>query len=140
MRREILICMALAGHYLVGFWPVGRLGFIIYDDHDYVTKIRIVQAGITAESIRWAFTTREAGNWHPVTWLSHMLDCQLFGLKAGGPHWVNLGFHIANTLLLFMVLQQMTERCGAARSWRHCLPCIQPTSSRWPGSRNARTC
>ena len=113
MRRESLICIALLVITLVGFWPVGRLGFIIYDDPYYVKENPIVQAGMTAEGVRWAFTAKEVGNWHPVTWLSHMLDCQLFGLKAGGPHWVNLGFHLANTLLLFIVLRQMT-----AAVWR----------------------
>ena len=109
MRREIPIGLALAVITLVAFWPIGRLGFINYDDNFYVTKNPHVQAGITVEGIRWAFTAVDAGNWHPVTWLSHMLDCQLFGLKASGPHWVNLGFHIANTLLLYVVLRQMTQ-------------------------------
>jgi tetratricopeptide (TPR) repeat protein len=85
-----------AGHQS-GFWPVGHLGFIVYDDPIYV-----------GESIGWAFTTTYAGNWHPLTWLSHMLDFQLFGLNARGPHWVNLGFHMVNTLLLFLLLSQMT--------------------------------
>ena len=113
MRRESLIGIVLLVITLIAFWPVGHLGFILFDDHHYVTENPNVQAGITADSIRWAFTTTHAGNWHPVTWLSHMLDCQLFGLKASGPHWVNLGFHIANTLLLFLVLREM---CGAV--WR----------------------
>jgi Flp pilus assembly protein TadD len=109
MRREWLICLALSAITLIGFWPVGHLGFILFDDHHYVTENPNVQAGITADSIRWAFTTTRAGNWHPVTWLSHMLDFKLFGLNASGHHWVNLGFHIANTLLLFIVLRQMTQ-------------------------------
>ncbi|MHC4222036.1 MAG: tetratricopeptide repeat protein, partial [Planctomycetota bacterium] len=65
-------------------------------------------------SIKWAFTTGYATNWHPVTWLSHMLDYQLFALKAGGHHLVNLGFHIANALLLFIVLKQMTSALWAS--------------------------
>ena len=109
MRREILICAVLSVITLFAFWPVGHLGFIIYDDHNYVTENPNVQAGITADSIRWAFTTKHSANWHPVTWLSHMLDCQLFGLNPGGHHWVNLGFHVANTLLLFIVLRTMTK-------------------------------
>ncbi|MGD0350880.1 MAG: hypothetical protein ABSB84_11310 [Verrucomicrobiota bacterium] len=116
MRREHLICAALVIITLIGFWPVGHLGFIIYDDHDYVTENLNVQAGITAAAVHWAFTTTHAGNWHPLTWLSHMLDCQLFGLKASGHHWTNLGFHIANTLLLFVLLREMT---GAV--WRSAL-------------------
>ncbi|MGD0208597.1 MAG: tetratricopeptide repeat protein [Verrucomicrobiota bacterium] len=109
MRRNIFICLLLAGMTLTAFWPVGRLDFILYDDWLYVYKNPNVQAGITTESIRWAFTTAHASNWHPVTWLSHMLDCQLFGLKPAGHHWVSLGFHILNTLLLFVVLNEMTR-------------------------------
>jgi tetratricopeptide (TPR) repeat protein len=102
-----LICLALFVITLAAFWPVGRQGFIIYDDRDYVSENQHVQTGLTADSVRWAFTSRDCGNWHPITWLSHMLDCRLFGLKAAGHHWVNLGFHIANTLLLFIVLREM---------------------------------
>ena len=116
MRRDIFICVLLAAITLACFWPAGRLGFTIYDDDEYVVKNPHIQAGITAESVGWAFTTTRTGNWHPVTWLSHMLDCQLFGLKPGGHHWMNLGFHIANTLLLFVVLRKTT---GAV--WRSAL-------------------
>jgi Flp pilus assembly protein TadD len=108
MRREWPICLALSVITLIAFWPVSRLGFIIYDDHSYVVENTNIQAGITCASVRWALTTTHAGNWHPVTWLSHMLDYKLFGQNAGGHHWVNLGFHIANTLLLFLVLRRMT--------------------------------
>ena len=111
MRRETLICAALSVITLIGFWPVGHLGFILFDDHDYLTENPNVQGGITAESVRWAFTTTQASNWHPITWLSHMLDYQWFGLNASGHHWVNLGFHIANTLLLFIVLREMMGLC-----------------------------
>jgi tetratricopeptide (TPR) repeat protein len=107
--RVSLICLALFVITLVAFWPVGRLGFILHDDHQYVTDNPNIQAGITAKSVGWAFTATQASNWHPVTWLSHMLDYKLFGLNASGHHWVNLGFHIANTLLLFIVLRQMTQ-------------------------------
>jgi tetratricopeptide (TPR) repeat protein len=112
MRREWLICLALIVITLTAFWPAGRLGFILYDDYGengYIVDNTNIQAGITFESIRWAFTTTQASNWHPVTWLSHMLDYQWFGLNAGGHHWMNLGFHLANTLLLFIVLREMTQ-------------------------------
>ena len=109
MRRETLICVALSAIVLIGFWPVGHLGFILFDDHNYITENPNIQAGITVESVCWAFTSTYSSNWHPVTWLSHMLDCKLFGLNASGHHWMNLGFHIANTLLLFIVLRQMTH-------------------------------
>ncbi len=116
MRRDIFICLVLAGITLAGFWPAGRLGFTSYDDQEYVVKNPHVQAGITADSVGWAFTTTHTGNWHPVTWLSHMLDCQLFGLKASGHHGMNLGFHTANVVLLFLVLRRMS---GAV--WRSAL-------------------
>ncbi len=111
--RDSLICLVLAIVTLVAFWPVGRFGFVNYDDWNYVLRNPNVQAGINVDSIRWAFFSTYSGNWHPVTWLSHMLDCILFGLKAGGHHWMNLGFHILNTGLLFLVLRRMT-----AAVWR----------------------
>ena len=120
MRRDILICLLLVGITLGVYWPVGRFDFIRFDDvgpKGYVVDNPNIQAGITVESVYWAFTTTHAGNWHPITWLSHMLDYQLFGLNAAGHHWMNLGFHIANTLLVFIVLREMLAFCGDGR-WR----------------------
>lgn len=115
MRRDWLICLLLSAITLLVFWPVTSHEFINYDDPLYVTENPHVQAGLTQESIAWAFghVTGEGTYWHPVTWLSHMLDCQLFGLKAGRHHLTNLLFHTANVLLLFLALRRMT---GAA--WR----------------------
>src|SRR5580700_3086108 len=93
---------------LACFWPVGHLGFIGYDDYDYVYQNPAVLSGLNPDSVAWAFGGAHAGNWHPLTWLSHMLDCQLFGLNPHEAHWVNLGFHAANTLLLFFWLQDLT--------------------------------
>lgn len=85
-------------------------GFIIgYDDADYVTRNPRVQAGPTLDSIKWAFTAFHSSNWHPLTWISHMLDCRLFDLKAGGHHATNLILHLANALLLYYVLRRMTK-------------------------------
>jgi len=85
-------------------------GFIVgYDDADYVTKNPHVRAGPTLDSIEWAFTAFHSANWHPLTWISHMLDCRLFGLKAGGHHATNLILHLANALLLYYVLRRMTK-------------------------------
>jgi len=106
---QFIICLMLAGMTFAVFWPVGHLGFSIYDDQEYVVQNPHVQASINADSIGWAFTTTDTGNWHPITWLSHMVDCLLFGLKAGGHHWMNLGFHTANVVLLFLVLNLMTR-------------------------------
>ncbi len=107
-RRTLLICLALALLTLTAYWPVWRCDFVRYDDHEYVTENEQIHAGLTWRGVRWAFSTFHAGNWHPVTWLSHMLDCQLYGLKPAGHHVTNLLLHIANTLLLFGVLRRMT--------------------------------
>lgn len=90
------------------FCQVTEFDFINYDDTEYVSNNPKVQAGITLHSIIWAFTSGHASNWHPLTWISYMLEFQLFGLWAGGYHLVNLFFHIANTLLLFFVFRKMT--------------------------------
>ena len=110
--REWLICLGLCLVTLAAFLPVRHFGFISLDDdgeNGYVKDNLHVQAGFTWESIRWAFTAFHSFNWHPVTWLSHMLDCRLFGLNPAGHHLVNLLFHIANTLLLYGFLRQASK-------------------------------
>ncbi len=82
--------------------------FINYDDPEYIVENPQVRTGLTPESVRWAFTADHAGNWHPLTWLSHMLDVDLFGMNPGMHHMVGLFFHAANTLMLFIVLRKMT--------------------------------
>jgi tetratricopeptide (TPR) repeat protein len=104
----ILTCAALIAINLIAYASVGHLGFVDYDDGEYVTANSHVLAGLTFSSVRWALTSGYFANWHPLTWISHMLDVQLFGLNAGAHHSVNLLFHIANTLLLFAVLNRMT--------------------------------
>jgi tetratricopeptide (TPR) repeat protein len=102
------VCLLLALITLAVFWPVKNCDFVNYDDPDYVTSNPHVQQGLTPASVIWAFGTGRASNWHPLAWLSHMLDVDLFGLDASGPHIVNLLFHVANTLLLFMVLRRLS--------------------------------
>ncbi|MFZ0930735.1 MAG: tetratricopeptide repeat protein [Syntrophobacteraceae bacterium] len=104
-----LIYLLLATAALAVFWQVGRCDFIALDDPLYVTENPHVANGITGEAIRWAFATGYASNWHSLTWMSHMLDVQLFGLNPLGHHLTNLLFHIANTLLLFFVFHRMTK-------------------------------
>jgi protein O-mannosyl-transferase len=113
MRRTFLISTGLIIATLAAFWPLHHAEFINFDDPVYVTNNENVFGGLTWHGVIWAFTAIRGGNWHPLTWLSHMLDCQLFGDKAGGHHLVNVGFHAANTVLLFLLLRRMT---GAA--WR----------------------
>ena len=107
-RREIIICIFLIAASLVVYWQITNHEFINYDDGLYVTENLHVKAGLTFESIKWAFTTFHASNWHPLTWLSHMLDYELYGLNPMGHHWTSLQIHLTNTLLLFFILQYMT--------------------------------
>ena len=104
----LVVCLLLALATAAVYWPVSRMGFINFDDPDYVSGNPRVQAGLTAETVRWAFTSGYASNWHPVTWLSHLLDCQLYHLKPAGHHVTNLLFHVVNTLLLFGLLRRLT--------------------------------
>jgi tetratricopeptide (TPR) repeat protein len=90
------------------FEQVRTCNFINLDDDVYITENGHVQSGLTLKGVTWAFTTMHAGHWIPLTWLSHMLDCQLYGLNPSGHHLTSLVFHIASTLLLFLVLERMT--------------------------------
>jgi tetratricopeptide (TPR) repeat protein len=105
-----LIYLALALITLGIYAPALQSEFIGVDDPLYVTDNQHVQAGLTEQSIEWAFTTGWATNWHPLTWLSHMLDVQLFGMKPAGHHLTNVLLHTANALLLFAVLLRFTKK------------------------------
>jgi len=106
---EIVVSLILSLMILVCYQPVSDYGFINYDDPLYVTDNAHVQAGMTMEGLVWAFRDmKSSSNWHPLTWLSHMIDWQLFRANAGGHHWTNVVFHLVNTLLLFYVLRLMT--------------------------------
>ena len=83
--------------------------FVTYDDPQYVYANPNVSAGLSLTAISWAFTHTTAGNWHPLTTISHMLDCQLYGLNATGHHFTNVLLHTMTVILLFLVLRQMTE-------------------------------
>jgi protein O-mannosyl-transferase len=108
-----LACLVLALGTLALYSPVAGFSFIDFDDDEYVWNNPVTSAGLTWQGFVWAFNGIHVGNWHPLSWLSHELDCQLFGLHAGAHHLVNAAFHIANTLLLFALLRGLT---GAA--WR----------------------
>jgi protein O-mannosyl-transferase len=92
------------------YTPVLTHQFLRYDDQQYVTENPHVQAGLSWSGVVWAFKSFYATNWHPLTWLSHMLDCQLFGLNPAGHHFVNALLHTANTVLLFVLLRRITGR------------------------------
>ncbi|MGA2172868.1 MAG: tetratricopeptide repeat protein [Sedimentisphaerales bacterium] len=109
-HRRLLLCIVLAVVTFVVYLPVINHQFVNYDDNVYVTENPNVLSGLSWQSIKWAFTTGNAANWHPLTWLSHQLDCQLFGLNAGAHHLVNVGFHVVNAVLVFVVFSRMTKR------------------------------
>jgi Tfp pilus assembly protein PilF len=112
-RNELLIAAVLAVATLAVYGQVISHQFICLDDDLYIRNNQMVIAGLTLKGIAWAFTTFHAANWHPLTWLSHMLDSQVFGLNAGGHLFVNTLVHVSNTLLLFSFLKRVT---GA--TWR----------------------
>jgi len=90
------------------FWQVRNHAFIHLDDGEYITDNIHVHTGLSWDNITWAFTSTHAANWHPLTWLSHMLDCELFGLNPKGHHLNSVLFHLLNSLLLFLLLKRMT--------------------------------
>ena len=108
IRYDILICLFLVIATLAVYWQVMNYPFVNFDDYSYILKNYFVQEGLTWEGILWAFTFKSLTFWHPVVWLSHMLDCHIYGLIPGMHHSVGLIFHIANSLLVFIVLKQMT--------------------------------
>ncbi len=93
---------------LVVYSPVRHHSFINYDDEDYVVRNTHIHPGVTVDSVEWAFTTTAQANWHPLTWISHALDCELFGLDPAGHHLMNLAFHILNIVLLYWALTLLT--------------------------------
>jgi len=108
IRPETWISLFLI---LITFATYARVGTFDFDNYDtarYIYENNQVKNGISGEGLRWAFTTTSASNWHPITWLSHMLDVQLFGLNPGAHHLTNLLFHIANSILLFLIFSKMT--------------------------------
>jgi tetratricopeptide (TPR) repeat protein len=108
--RTVFVCVLLALITLSVYLPVRHYAFVNYDDPDYLTENPVVQAGLTWAGVKYAFTTLAyVSNWHPLVWLSFMLDCQLFGLNAGWLHLVNVFFHAVNAVLLFLLLLRLTS-------------------------------
>ena len=115
VRYELWICLLLVVATAAIYFQVAKFEFINFDTDQYVYENHHVKEGLTANSIRWAFSTLHVSNWHPLTWLSHMLDVELYGLNPGRHHLTSVFFHIVNTLLLFGLLTRMTGnlwRCG----------------------------
>ena len=115
-RRRWLVALALVAACLFVYGQAVSFAFLNFDDNGYVTENQWVRPGLTAAGVRWAFTDIDYDYWQPLSWLSHMIDCQLFGLRPGWHHLTSLLFHIANTLFLFAVLLRLT-----AAFWRSTL-------------------
>ncbi len=115
-HQALWICLLLAAVTLAVYWPVTGYEFVNYDDTDFIAYNPVIQAGITATGLHYALSAEVARNWHPLTVISHMLDCQLFGPRAGWHHLTSVLFHIANSILLFLLLRRMT-----AAFWRSAL-------------------
>jgi tetratricopeptide (TPR) repeat protein len=109
LRWKLAISGFLLVTTLIAFWSVRNHEFVNYDDDLYVTNNAHVQSGLTWDGVRWAMTTTEASNWHPLTWLSHMVDYDIYKMNPGGHHVTNVLFHVVNTLLLFLILHRVTE-------------------------------
>ncbi len=107
-RQKWLVCACLGAAVLAVFWPALHCGFVNYDDPAYVTENWHVRQGFNGATVLWAFTAVAASNWHPLTWLSHILDCQLYGLHPEGHHLSSLLLHLANAVLLLLLLNRLT--------------------------------
>src|SRR5438876_249102 len=102
-RTDFLVSLSLAALTLAAYGEVCTHDFVNYDDQVYVTENSHVKEGLTAESLKWALTSFECSNWHPLTWLSLQLDFQLYGLRPAGYHLTNLLLHAGNVVLVFLV-------------------------------------
>ena len=107
-RKNLWISVALALLTLIVYSSLRHHPFVDYDDQSYVTENKHVQDGLSWDTFTWSITSTEASNWHPVTWLSHALDCQLYGLEPSGHHWTSLLIHMLNVILLFLLLERVT--------------------------------
>ncbi len=112
VQRNAVFCILLAVVTIALYSPVAGHGFLIFDDHDYVTANSHVHEGLSWGTVRWAFASTEAANWHPLTWLSHALDYQLFALNPAGHHLDSVLIHALNAVLLFLLLAWLTQRVG----------------------------
>ena len=107
-NHVLIFCLLLVAATLAFYDPIVHNQFVDFDDLSYIQKNNHVLTGLTWDNVKWAITTHRDGNWHPLTWLSHALDCQLFGLNPVGHHYTNLLLHAANAVLLFLLLRRAT--------------------------------
>ena len=107
-RRSLVWCLVLTAIVLAAYNPITHNSFVNYDDEGYILDNPHVRAGLTWDTVKWSFTTYDQSNWHPLTWLSHALDCELFGLNPAGHHYMSVLLHAVNAVLLFLILQSAT--------------------------------
>src|SRR3954463_5474670 len=107
-KRAFILSLGLGLLTLLVYLPVRSNAFINFDDNHYITENAHVQAGLSWDTVKWAFTSYDAANWHPLTWLSHALDAQQFGVNSTGHHLMSVLLHGLNVVLLFLVLQALT--------------------------------
>ncbi len=135
IRCDLLISLFLVITTLGVYGQVRNHEFVDFDDDLYVTENPHVRAGLTRESVIWAFSASHSANWHPLTWLSHMLDVELYGMNPGQHHMTNLLFHMINTLLLFFLLYRMTGRGKRQEARGPLAPRpSSPLASIWPSA------
>lgn len=136
-KRRLICCLLLALTTIALYAPVTRAPFLNFDDGVYVTANPQVRAGLSWTTVVWAFRTSEATNWHPITWLSHALDCQIVGMNPAGPHAVNVVLHTANAVLLFLLLESATGSvwCSVAVAGLFALHPINVESVAWIAER-----
>ena len=111
---RVVICLGLVSLVAVSYHSVATHSFIVCDDNEYIYENPVVVQGLTWQGVQWAFNAPHAGNWHPLTWMSHMLDCQWFGKDAGRHHLMSVGIHAASAMLLFLALCMMTRSIWAS--------------------------
>jgi len=107
-KQRVILSLFLVALVLAFYNPVAHNGFVFFDDSPYIVKNAHIQGGLTWSAITWSFSTFEQGNWHPLTWMSHALDVQLFGLNPAGHHYVSLLLHACNAVLIFLILEAAT--------------------------------
>jgi hypothetical protein len=142
LQSGLWIYVALFAAGIAAYAQVAHFDFVNFDDPEYVTQNPHVRGGLTLADAAWAFTSREAANWFPVTWLSHMLDCQLFGMSSGWHHLSNVWFHALATLLLFAFLERATKarRRSAVVAFLFALHPLHVESVAWVAERKDVLC
>ena len=112
--RIVISCLVLVAATLAFYNPIIHNQFTGFDDWNYLLKNPQIQSGLTWDTVKWSLTTFHLGIWHPLTWMSHALDCQIFRLNPVGHHYTNVLLHAANAILLFLLLWRATGSVGAS--------------------------